>query len=139
MMDYLRPVSQKVRRASVVGLVAVSVVAGLLTIAVCADMLSRGSLEFEGKPIWDIAIVFATLGLIAAWIAWRVSHDRICANGATNIPAWFIRLFGALVLVGGCIVSFSEHKPWLLIVMMLSIPATLAMLYVPRKDGEKKD
>jgi hypothetical protein len=132
-MDYLRPTSEKARRASIRGLVAVSAIAGLATIAMCAGMLSRGSLEFEGKPLWIGVIVVATLGVSAAWIAWRLSHDRISANGVTNIPAWFIQLFGVFLLVGGCTVAFTAHKPMLLIVLMLSIPMVLAMLYVPRR------
>jgi hypothetical protein len=90
-MDYLRPAREKVRRASVVGLVTASVVAGLASIGFCADMLTRRSIEFEGKPIWAGTLLVAILAVAAAWLARRLSNDNLSANGVTRTPRWFIQ------------------------------------------------
>lgn len=136
-MDYLDPVSEKSRRASVVALVIVSVIGGVATIGICADMLARQSIEIEGKPLWAGAIVVAMLTLAAAWLARRLSRNQLTANGVTLIPSWFIRLFAGLLLVGVCALAVHDNRPLLLVAMMLSIPAIVAMIYVPGKRSRR--
>jgi hypothetical protein len=136
-MDYLDPVSEKSRRACVVALVTVSVIGGVATIGICASMLSRRSLEFEGKPLWAGAIVVGVLALTAAWLALRLSRNQLTANGVTLLPSWFIRLFAGFLLVGGCALAVHDNRPLLLVVMMLSVPAIVAMVYVPGKRSRR--
>jgi hypothetical protein len=90
------PVSRVAR--IVCGIVLGLFSAGFLFVALwCAvDMLTTRSLAAPGKTLWDVAAVVGGLGLISAFITWRLLLGRKAANGITLLPVFTLQLFGWL-------------------------------------------
>jgi hypothetical protein len=128
---FLQTTSERVRRICAVALILVAVPAGIFTVGVSFEMIANRSLQLDGKPMWQGALIVAAVGLMAAWLARRLLSRRLSANGVTHIPAWFIRAYGVLLYVGGSVAAISLRKPMVLAFLALGLPSVMAMLYIP--------
>lgn len=62
-------------------------------------MIRRGSLNYEGKPLWVGAAVVGVIGIAAADIAWRPVRRHAAANGVTVMPTWVHSAFRSSLVV----------------------------------------
>src|SRR5436305_12512505 len=83
----------------------------LVAVVLSADMLRRGTFEQDGKPLWVGVVIVGILGLVTAYLSWRLARGRPSANGVTLLPTWFISAFGLLLLVGVVCASYGMRRP----------------------------
>jgi hypothetical protein len=133
--DYLQPVGKAGRIVSIVGCMITAIVCQLVSIVVATDMIQRGSINYQGKPLWMSVLVLGLLGGAAAFIAWRLVRRHASANGITILPVRFIQLSGILLLTGLCFVAWYRGS---VIFMFEAVPIFVAMIFVGTHIAKKQ-
>ena len=135
MSDYLQPVGRVWRIASIICCAFTSAICLLLSLLMWTDMIRRHSFDYEGKPLWVGAAIVGVVGVVAAFVVWRLARRRPAANGITAMPVWFIQVFGLLLLAGICIFIYYREAT---VVMFEGVMISLAMIFVGRHIAKKR-
>jgi len=117
MVDYLSPVGRCWRTAGLVALLLAAFLFAFVTVILAVGMASRGSITYEGKPLWAGLILVAAMAITSGWLAVRLWNDTVSETGMTLMPPWFIQLFGIVLGVGILIVAVLKREPVLVLEM----------------------
>ena len=135
MTDYLHPVGRAWRTSSIVASTLASIVCLVLSFVLGTDMMRRQSLTYDDKPLWLALVLVGAVGVASAFIAWRLVGRRASANGVTDIPVWFIQLFGVLLLLGFCFVAYHRGTS---VFMVEGAMVCLAMIFLSRRIATRR-
>jgi hypothetical protein len=111
MTDYLQPVGNGLRRIAVLICLPAALVAAAVTALVVTEMVQRGRIDNQGKPLWIAAVVCTLIAVACGWMSVRLWSGR-SANGVTILPLWFIELFGAVFLAAGVWAGIENGWGW---------------------------
>ncbi|BET65456.1 hypothetical protein ASA1KI_03740 [Opitutales bacterium ASA1] len=135
MTDFLQPVG---RSGRVVSGVACAILALLfLACAILlwdrvAEALSNTS---TGDLPWPAPAVLTLLAIVAGFWAYRLIRGAVSSNGVTILPAWFLEVFGTLVLIGLAVGAYIERDGFLL---LKGLPVFFAMVLIRRHIEKRK-
>ena len=78
----------------------------LMTIGMLADMIQRGSLYYNGKPLWIAGLLILFVCFISL-----VGSIRIFSERTPIFPLWFSIPFLAIMIIGGFILMLLGKIP----------------------------
>lgn len=111
MVDYIQPVRDGFRRVAAFACLVASLVAATITGFVGMDMVAKGRLDQDGKPLWAGVLVCGLIATACGWFAVRLGRGR-SANGVTVLPVWAIEVFGVLFLAGIIWAGIEQGLAW---------------------------
>jgi hypothetical protein len=69
----------------------------------------------------------------------RVLRDARAANARTNMPEWFIQLFGCLLLLGVGLTALTERQPLLLVEGLAVALAMIGIRHALHRPSQTDD
>lgn len=129
MPDYLTDVGDGLRRASFIACLAAAPLCTLISMLLGIDMISPGSILFNGKPIWIAELLMTWMAITSTIIAWRLRPGAPRLNGVTLIPLWVIQGWGLSILSSTIFLAFDVQSP---AIYLAGVAAALPLIFVAR-------